>query len=125
MKKFLVILFYRSITNYFFFFNIFWINFLLANLKHWNNNSPSCRYGVIINKFDMNISISEILVVVVVAMCFFKPQEIRDYAKSFFKSKKTLESEVDNLVKHVTDDEEIKKIEFFDVEKCKKYQKPQ
>jgi len=73
----------------------------------------------------MNISISEILVVVVVAMCFFKPQEIRDYAKSFFKAKKTLESEVDNLVKHVTDDEEIKKIEFFDVEKCKKYQKPQ
>ena len=38
---------------------------------------------------------------------------------SVFSAKKKLETEVDNLVKHVTDDD-IKKIEFFDVEKCPK-----
>ena len=76
----------------------------------------------------MNISISEILVVVLIAMLFFKPSEIREHARSFFKVKKTLESEVDNLVKHINDDEKIKKIEFFDVEQCKKqenHSKPQ
>jgi Sec-independent protein translocase protein TatA len=72
----------------------------------------------------MNISISEILVVVLIAMLFFKPSEIREHAKSFFKVKKTLESEVDNLVKHINDDDKIKKIEFFDVEQCKNQENP-
>jgi hypothetical protein len=67
----------------------------------------------------MNISISEVLVVVLVAMIFFKPSEITGCVKSFFSTKKKLEEEVDALVKHVTDDD-IKKIEFFDVEKCQK-----
>ncbi len=70
----------------------------------------------------MNVSISEILVVVLVAMLFFKPSEIRDFVKSFFQVKKGLESEVDALVKHVTEDDNVKKIEFFDVEKCQKQQ---
>jgi Sec-independent protein translocase protein TatA len=72
----------------------------------------------------MSISFGEILVIFFVGILFFKPEEIKAFISSFFSMKQNLEKEVNGVVKHFTEEEDIKHcVEFFEVEsKCQKQQ---
>lgn len=72
----------------------------------------------------MSISFGEVLVIFFIGILFFKPTEIKVFISSFFSMKKSLEKEVNGVVKQFSDEEDIKHcVEFFEVEnKCQKQQ---
>lgn len=70
----------------------------------------------------MGISYSEILVISIVLLLFFKPHEIKHFLQNIFSAKKTLETEINSITNEITNTQP-NKVEFFDVEeRCPKQQ---
>lgn len=57
----------------------------------------------------MNISFGEILIIVLVALLFYKPNEIKGLVSSIFKMKKDIENEIEEMSQNT-----VQKVEFFE-----------
>ncbi len=75
----------------------------------------------------MNISFGEILIIVLVALLFYKPSEIRAFMSSLFKMKKDIENDIHSISHEKVEffqqqPNNLKKEIYFEKEECPKQQ---